>query len=162
MTILSCKQSLECISLQIFFKIIQFWNHGIAPTPPPPPNFESVYSTHGEGGRFEIVFAKMMNLKVPRAILPLGGAFPSTGAKTVWGVVATPLRRTRLNKIILITSLFVTLIKEGNEVKDETESKLFKTQWIYETAQSYTNKSAAIYKLHKLFCYFIAIKFLLL
>ena len=51
----------------------------------------------------------------------------------------------------------MTLIKEGNEVKDETESKLFKTQWIYETAQSYTNKSAAIHKLHKLFCYFIAI-----
>ena len=39
-----------------------------------------------------------MNLKVPGAILPLG-AFLSTGAKTVWGVVATPLRRTRVNNL---------------------------------------------------------------
>ena len=30
-----------------------------------------------------------MNLKVPRAVLSLGGAFLSTEAKTVWGVVAT-------------------------------------------------------------------------
>ena len=31
-----------------------------------------------------------MNLKEPGAILPLGCAFLSTWAKTVWGVVATP------------------------------------------------------------------------
>ena len=33
-----------------------------------------------------------MNLKVPGAILPLGCAFLSTGAKTVGWVVATPFR----------------------------------------------------------------------
>ena len=41
-----------------------------------------------------------MNLNVPGAIFPLGCTFlstGSTGAKTVWGVVATPLRRTRVN-----------------------------------------------------------------
>ena len=37
-----------------------------------------------------------MNLKVPGAILPLGCAILSTRAKTVRGVVATPLRRTRV------------------------------------------------------------------
>ena len=36
-----------------------------------------------------------MNLKVPGAILPRGCAILSTRAKTVRGVVATPLRRTR-------------------------------------------------------------------
>ena len=40
-----------------------------------------------------------MNLKVPRAIISLGWAFLSTRAKTVWGVVATLLRRTRDKKI---------------------------------------------------------------
>ena len=37
-----------------------------------------------------------MNLKIPGAILPLGCAILSTRAKTVKGVVATPLRRTRV------------------------------------------------------------------
>ena len=37
-----------------------------------------------------------MNLKVLGAILPLGCAILSTRAKTVRGVVATPLRRTRV------------------------------------------------------------------
>ena len=37
-----------------------------------------------------------MNLKVPLAMLSLGCVFLSTGAKTVLGVVATPLRRTRI------------------------------------------------------------------
>ena len=63
-------------------------------TNPPPshhlPTLEA-YSTHGEGGRFEFFFAKMMNLKVPRAILPLGCAFSSTWAKTVWGLLQPPL-----------------------------------------------------------------------
>ena len=40
-----------------------------------------------------------MNLKVPGAILSLGCAILSTRAKTVRGVVATPLRRTRAYEI---------------------------------------------------------------
>ena len=39
---LTCKQSLEVISLQNIFEIIPFENHGIASTPPPPLNFESL------------------------------------------------------------------------------------------------------------------------
>ena len=48
-----------------------------------------------------------MNWKVPGAISSLGCAFLSTGTKTVWGVVATPLRRTRVNHFIS-SSLFNT------------------------------------------------------
>ena len=43
-----------------------------------------------------------MNLKVPGAILPLGCAILSTRAKTIRGVVATPLRRTRVKLAQLI------------------------------------------------------------
>ena len=39
-----------------------------------------------------------MKLKVPGAIWSLGCPFLSTGAKNVWGVVATPLRRTRVKE----------------------------------------------------------------
>ena len=42
-----------------------------------------------------------MNLKVPVAILSLGCVFLSTRAKTVLGVVTTPLRRTRVKLVIL-------------------------------------------------------------
>ena len=42
-----------------------------------------------------------MNLKVPGAILPLGCAILSTRAKTVRGVVATPLRRTTVKALNL-------------------------------------------------------------
>ena len=41
------------------FKIIQFKNHGIAPTPPDLPTLKA-YPTLGVGGRFGIFFAKMM------------------------------------------------------------------------------------------------------
>ena len=43
-----------------------------------------------------------MNLKVPGAILPLGCAILSTRAKTVRGVGTTPLRRTRVNSVIIL------------------------------------------------------------
>ena len=75
--------------------------------PPWPPNFET-YPTPGVGGRFGIFSPKWrerMNLKVPRAILPLGCAILSTRAKTVRGVGTTPLRRTRVNSDILIFPL---------------------------------------------------------
>ena len=39
-----------------------------------------------------------MNLKVPGAILPLGGAILSTRAKTIRGVGTTPIWRTRVKK----------------------------------------------------------------
>ena len=85
------------------FKIIQFKNHGIAPTPPPPdlPTLKA-YLTPGVGGRFKMFSLKWrerMNLKVPGTILPLGCTILSTRAKTVWGVVATPRRRTRVKPI---------------------------------------------------------------
>ena len=80
-------------------KIIQFKNHGIAPTSPPDLPTLKAYPTPGVGGRFEMFSLKWrerMNLKVPGGILPLGWAILSTGAKTVWEVVATPLWRTRV------------------------------------------------------------------
>ena len=45
-----------------------------------------------------------MNLKIPGAILPLGCAILSTRAKNVRGVVATPLRRTRVKRGTLALS----------------------------------------------------------
>ena len=70
-----------------YFQNIQFRNHGIAPTPPYLPTLKA-YPTPGVGGRFEIFSLKWrerMNLKVPRAILPLGCAILSTRAITVRG-----------------------------------------------------------------------------
>ena len=71
-------------------------------TNPPPPQLPTLkaYRTPGVGGRFGIFSLKWrerMNLKVPRAILPLGSAILSTRAKTARGVGTTPLRRTRVN-----------------------------------------------------------------
>ena len=83
------------------FKIIQFKNHGIAPTPPNLPTLKA-YPTPSVGGRFGIFSLKWrerMNLKVPGAILPLGCAILSTRAKTVGGVVATPLGELGLRSI---------------------------------------------------------------
>ena len=85
------------------FKIIQFKNHGIAPTPPPDLPTLKAYPTPGVGGRFEIFSLKWrerLNLKLPGAILPLGCAILSTRVKTVRGVVATSLMRTRVNAAI--------------------------------------------------------------
>ena len=67
--------------------------------PPDLPTLKA-YPTPGVGGRFGIFSLKWrerMNLKVPRAILPLGCANLSTRARTVRGVGTTPLRRTRVN-----------------------------------------------------------------
>ena len=52
-----------------------------------------------------------MNLKVPGVILPLGCAILSTRAKTVRGVVATPLRRTR------VKTLFTSFLLNISELK---------------------------------------------
>ena len=97
MAILTCKQTCECISLQIFSKypIQKSRDHT---NPPDLPTLKA-YPTPGVGGRFGIFSLKWrerMNLKVPGAILPLGCAILSTRAKTVRGVGTTPLRRTRV------------------------------------------------------------------
>ena len=55
-----------------------------------------------------------MNLKVPGAILPLGCGILSTRAKTVWGVVATPIQRTRV-KISKWTPEIKVWIYQGPE-----------------------------------------------
>ena len=88
MTILTCKQTCECISLQIFSKypIQKSWDR----TNPPPPTSQLWKLTlpPGVGGRFEIFSLKWrerINLKVPGAILPLGSAILSTRAITVRG-----------------------------------------------------------------------------
>ena len=99
MAILTCKQTCECISLQIFSKypIQKSWDRT---NPPDLPTLKA-YPTPGVGGRFEIFSLKLrerMNLKVPGAILPLGCAILSTRAITVKGVGTTPLRRTRVKK----------------------------------------------------------------
>ena len=92
MTILTCKQTCECISLQLFSKypIQKSWDRT---NPPDLPTLKA-YPTPGVGGRFEIFSLKWrerMNLKVPGAILPLGCAILSTRAITVWGLVQPPL-----------------------------------------------------------------------
>ena len=57
MTILTCKQTCECISLQIFLKypIQKSWDRT---NPPDLPTLKA-YPTPGVGGRFENFFAKM-------------------------------------------------------------------------------------------------------
>ena len=86
MTILTCKQTCECISLQIFSKypIQKSWDRT---NPPDLPTLKA-YPTPGVGGRFKIFSLKWrerMNLKVPGAILPFGCAILSTRAITVRG-----------------------------------------------------------------------------
>ena len=102
MAILTCKQTCECISLQIFSKY-PIKKSRDRTNPPPPPDLPTLkaYPTPGVGGRFGIFSLKWrerMNLKVPGAILPLGCAILSTRAKTVRGVGTTPLRRTRVKQ----------------------------------------------------------------
>ena len=86
MAILTCKQTCECISLQIFSKYpIQKSRDR---TNPPTSQLWKLTLHPGVGGRFKIFSLKWrerMNLKVPRAILPLGCAILSTRAKTVRG-----------------------------------------------------------------------------
>ena len=97
MAILTCKQSCECISLQIFSKY-PIQKSRDRTNPPDLPTLKA-YPTPGVGGRFGIFSLKWrerMNLKVPGAILPLGSAILSTRAKTIRGVGTTPLRRTRV------------------------------------------------------------------
>ena len=84
------------------FKIIQFKNHGIVPTPKPP-NFESLPYPRCRC-RFKIFSLKWrerMNLKVPGAILPIGCAILSTRAKTVWGLLQPPFGELGLPGAIL-------------------------------------------------------------
>ena len=103
MAILTCKQTCECISLQIFSKY-PIQKSRDRTNPPDLPTLKA-YPTPGVGGRFEIFSLKWrerMNLKVLGAILPLGCAIFSTRTKTDRGVGTTPpppppLRRTRVN-----------------------------------------------------------------
>ena len=84
MAILTCKQTCECISLQIFSKY-PIQKSRDRTNPPDLPTLKA-YPTPGVGGRFGIFSLKWrerMNLKVPGAILPLGCAILSTRAKTV-------------------------------------------------------------------------------
>ena len=102
MAILTCKQTCECISLQIFSKYPIQKSRDRTNNPPPDLPTLKAYPTPGVGGRFGIFSLKWrerMNLKVPGAILPLGCAILSTRAKTVRGVGTTPLRRTRVKHI---------------------------------------------------------------
>ena len=86
------------------FKIIQFKNHRIAPIPLTSQLWK-LTQPRGIGGRFKFCFAKMNGrdeIEGTRSNLPLGSAILSTRAKTVWGVVATPLRRTRVKPYQLL------------------------------------------------------------
>ena len=106
MAILTCKQTCECISLQIFSKY-PIQKSRDRTNPPDLPTLKA-YPTPGVGGRFGIFSLKWregMNLKVPGAILPLDCAILSTRAKTVRGVGTTPLRRTRVN-VLSVRDLF--------------------------------------------------------
>ena len=111
MAILTCKQTCECISLQIFSKYpIQK-----SRDPTNPPDFPTLkaYPTPGIGGRFgffSLKWRERMNLKVPGAILPLGCAILSTRAKTVRGVGTTlPLGELGLNRNNRIIIFFYVL-----------------------------------------------------
>ena len=93
MAILTCKQTCECISLQIFSKY-PIQKSRDRTNPPDLPTLKA-YPTPGVGGRFgffSLKWRERINLKVPGAILPLGCAILSTRAKTVRGVG----RRTRV------------------------------------------------------------------
>ena len=102
MTILTCKQSFDCISLQIFSKLPNFKIMGLHQPPPPSPNFESLPYPRCRWYRFEMFSLKwreMMNLKIPGANFPLWCAFWAPDRKLLWVVVATSLRRTRVNAV---------------------------------------------------------------
>ena len=77
MAILSCKQSLEYISLQIFSKLSNFKITGAHQFPDLPTL--KAYPTPGEGGIFNFFFAEMMGkneLKGKRSIFyPLAARF---------------------------------------------------------------------------------------
>ena len=73
------------------FKIIQFQNHGIVPTPHLPTL--KAYPTPGEGGMFNFFFAKMRGndeLKDTWSSLSLGYALLSTGGKLFGGLLQSP------------------------------------------------------------------------
>ena len=51
-----------------------------------------------------------MNLKVPGEILPLGCAFLSTGAKTVWGLLQPPFSELGLsNRLEVYEARFLNI-----------------------------------------------------
>ena len=86
MAILTCKQTCECISLQIFSKY-PIQKSRDRTNPPDFPTLKA-YPTPSVGGRFGIFSLKWrerMNLKVPGATLPLGCAILSTRARIVRG-----------------------------------------------------------------------------
>ena len=64
-----------------------------------------------------------MNLKVPRAILPLGCAILSSRAKTVRGVVATPLRRTRVKEKVALTLPLILAVTSEQLFKCKSNKK---------------------------------------
>ena len=86
----NCKQSLECISLQIFFKITKILKSRDYTNPSWSPNFESL--PHPREVVSSNFFAKMREKDELKGtwsnnILPLGCVFLSTWVKTVWGIV---------------------------------------------------------------------------
>ena len=107
MAILTCTQTCECISLQIFSKY-PIQKSRDRTNPPDLPTLKA-YPTPGVGGRFgffSLKWRERMNLKVSGAILPLGCAILSTRAKTVRGLVQPPLRRIRVNNAVNMTLTF--------------------------------------------------------
>ena len=51
---------------------------------------------------FPLKWGERMKLKVPGAILPLGCVFLSSGAKTVWRVIAIPFWKLTVNNDVLV------------------------------------------------------------
>ena len=109
MTILTCKQSVECIFLQIFLNNQILKSQGYT-NPPDLPTLKA-YPTPGGGGRlkfFSQKWGEKMNLKVYGAILPfypLAAGFEHRG-ENCKGVVATPFWRTRINGATQLKVLF--------------------------------------------------------
>ena len=133
MAILTCKQTCECISLQIYSKY-PIQKSRDRTNPPDLPTLKA-YPTPGVGGRFRIFSLKWrerMNLKVPGTILPLGCAILSTRAKTVRGLVQPPLGELNIQEkfcLILCPSLFLILIHKFLE-PSQANSYLIKSRMI--------------------------------
>ena len=106
MAILTCKQTCECISLQIFSKypIQKSWDRT---NPPLPPNFESLPYPRC---RWQVrnFFAKMKGkdeLEGTRSnFTPWLCDFEHQGDNRQGGLVQPPLRRTRVKKHIILLS----------------------------------------------------------
>ena len=98
------------------FKIIQFKNHGIAPTPPPDLPTLKAYPTPGVGGRFEIFHkneGKGWTWRYPEQFYPLAVRFWAPGRKLLGGLLQLPLGEHILTLRPSITALrciFLALI----------------------------------------------------